>query len=145
MRLYAKHESNKPGSDWTVICDDLKTIRGVQNRLTRGRFQSGVWRIYRCMEQDWNMATTKQRVRCDQCVLCSINGVACHEHGCPNTRKFWAEDTQRWVKILTCFECGCEYPDDMPCESFAHGITKHEVVSCSTFAISTARIGQSNL
>lgn len=24
---------------------------------------------------------------CDQCVAVMINGVFCHEHGCPNARK----------------------------------------------------------
>lgn len=29
----------------------------------------------------------KRVKRCDQCVMVRINGVACHEHGCPNARK----------------------------------------------------------
>lgn len=28
-----------------------------------------------------------RRVSCDQCVALVINGVFCHEHGCPNSRK----------------------------------------------------------
>lgn len=28
-----------------------------------------------------------RKVKCDQCVIAVINGVVCHEHGCPNARK----------------------------------------------------------
>jgi hypothetical protein len=28
-----------------------------------------------------------RRVHCDQCEMLAINGIACHEHGCPNSRK----------------------------------------------------------
>ncbi len=28
--------------------------------------------------------TKRYRVRCSQCDACAINGVACHETGCPN-------------------------------------------------------------
>jgi len=55
--LYARHESNRLGSDWTVICKDLKTVRGVQNRLTRGYAPAGTWRIYRVHENDWYKET----------------------------------------------------------------------------------------
>ena len=51
--IYAKHESDKPGSDWTCICKDLKTVRGVQNRIIRGGWSTGTWRIYRVSEHDW--------------------------------------------------------------------------------------------
>ena len=27
------------------------------------------------------------KYKCDQCVAVMINGVLCHEHGCPNARK----------------------------------------------------------
>ena len=28
--------------------------------------------------------TKRYRIRCSQCQACAINGVACHETGCPN-------------------------------------------------------------
>lgn len=28
-----------------------------------------------------------KRKNCDQCIAVMINGVFCHEHGCPNARK----------------------------------------------------------
>lgn len=30
--------------------------------------------------------------RCDQCIAVVINGVYCHEHGCPNARKGYEND-----------------------------------------------------
>ena len=51
--LYAKHESNQCGTDWTLICKDLKTVRGVKSRIARGVWPEGGWWIYRCAESDW--------------------------------------------------------------------------------------------
>lgn len=28
-----------------------------------------------------------RKVSCDQCQLVVINGIPCHEHGCPNARR----------------------------------------------------------
>lgn len=33
------------------------------------------------------IATREDDASCDQCQACMINGVYCHETGCPNTRK----------------------------------------------------------
>lgn len=33
---------------------------------------------------------------CDQCQMLAINGVNCHETGCPNRRKVWNRDEQTW-------------------------------------------------
>ena len=35
--------------------------------------------------------------KCNQCDSVTINGVYCHERGCPNTNKFWDEHNQEWV------------------------------------------------
>ena len=45
-------------------------------------------------------------LRCDQCEMLFINGVACHETGCPNARSRWDEEFQEWVRQVKCFECG---------------------------------------
>ncbi len=37
------------------------------------------------------------RLRCDSCEMLSINGMACHESGCPNARKAWDHDLRAWV------------------------------------------------
>ena len=55
------------------------------------------------------------RVRCDQCEMLSINGVACHELGCPNQRARWDRESQGWVKQRKCFECGCMVDSDNLC------------------------------
>lgn len=47
-------------------------------------------------------------MKCDQCQMLSINGVACHETGCPNSRKTWLEDRAEWVLFLPCSACGCD-------------------------------------
>lgn len=57
MFLYAKHETNRPGSDYTCICKDLRTIRGVQNRIIKGYWIKGNWRIYQTTEHDWYKST----------------------------------------------------------------------------------------
>jgi len=55
--------------------------------------------------------SVRVKVRCDQCEMLSINGLACHETGCPNSRKTWDEDRQEWIAYRDCFECG--YPVEM--------------------------------
>jgi hypothetical protein len=41
-------------------------------------------------QYDPSSRTTK--LGCSQCQALAINGVACHERGCPNDRKHQAED-----------------------------------------------------
>jgi hypothetical protein len=40
----------------------------------------------------YDRATGYYRPRCSQCNALVINGVACHEHGCPNQRKEERDD-----------------------------------------------------
>lgn len=58
---------------------------------------------------------TKTRVRCDQCEAAMINGVFCHETGCPNSRARYDADSDTWVKQYNCFECGCMIDEDSEC------------------------------
>lgn len=37
--------------------------------------------------------------KCNQCDSATINGVYCHEHGCPNIDKFWDEENEMWMDI----------------------------------------------
>lgn len=48
--------------------------------------------------------------RCNQCEALVINGVFCHEHGCPNERKKFVDD--EWVEPET--ELEPEPPDYKP-------------------------------
>lgn len=52
-------------------------------------------------------------MHCDQCEMLSINGRACHETECPNSRSRW--DGERWIKQCECFECGCTSDVGEPC------------------------------
>lgn len=45
-------------------------------------------------------------VRCNQCAAAMINGVFCHETGCPNSRKTWIAERGEWVRFVECRECG---------------------------------------
>ena len=46
-------------------------------------------------------------MKCDQCEMLSINGMPCHERGCPNTGSRYDADTQEWARQCECRECGC--------------------------------------
>jgi len=45
-------------------------------------------------------------MKCNQCQMLSINGVPCHECGCPNLRKTWVPEREEWVRYVECPECG---------------------------------------
>lgn len=59
------------------------------------------------------MTQAKQSIRCDQCDMLMINGVACHETGCPNSRKVYRDG--EWVRVRECPECGSELYGDAGC------------------------------
>ena len=47
---------------------------------------------------------------CDQCEALSINGVACHETGCPNS---WKDPATGEPYTVKCKFCGCDFtPED---------------------------------
>jgi hypothetical protein len=52
---------------------------------------------------------------CDQCSMMSINGLACHEQGCPNDRARWDAEEERWVKQRKCGVCGYRVDEDDAC------------------------------
>jgi hypothetical protein len=37
------------------------------------------------------------RIKCNHCIMLSINGVACHETGCSNSRKIWSAEEDDWI------------------------------------------------
>lgn len=55
------------------------------------------------------------RLGCDQCQMMSIQGVPCHETGCPNSGARWDEDRGDWVRQRECRECGSTVDADDPC------------------------------
>lgn len=69
------------------------------------------------------MRATKVRVHCDQCQMLSINGIPCHESGCPNSRKIWDPESQSWKRLVECSNCGFEYfaEDSHDCSDLCGG------------------------
>jgi hypothetical protein len=55
------------------------------------------------------------RTRCDQCEAAVINGVFCHETGCPNTHSRYDSGAGSWIKQRKCFDCGYTVDVDDPC------------------------------
>jgi hypothetical protein len=84
---------------------------------TNPRFKRDRWLSYiagECGPNGGRLASKpRQRVTCDQCQMLSINGVACHETGCPNIGARWESGT--WVKQRKCFDCGCTVDASEPC------------------------------
>ena len=56
-----------------------------------------------------------QRIHCDSCAALMIQGLFCHETGCPNTNSRYDAETGSWVKQRKCFECGYTVDRDDPC------------------------------
>jgi hypothetical protein len=54
--------------------------------------------------------------KCDQCEAVMINGVFCHETGCPNSHKTYVPARDRWVKFVRCFECGFDVEIGETCD-----------------------------
>ncbi len=65
-----------------------------------------------CDEAIWEHPDANT-MRCDRCELLSINGVPCHERGCPNVGGRW--DGADWIKQRECFECGCTVDAEDAC------------------------------
>jgi hypothetical protein len=55
------------------------------------------------------------RMGCDQCQMMQIQGVPCHEQGCPNMGARWDSENGMWIPQRECFECGMEVDEDDPC------------------------------
>lgn len=53
-------------------------------------------------------------MKCDQCAAAMIQGVFCHETGCPNSKKTWVPD-RGWVLFVECFNCGDEIESGERC------------------------------
>jgi len=62
-------------------------------------------------------------MKCDQCQMLSINGVACHELDCPNMWKTWVAERQQWVLFLKCLYCGCTVEEATVCSCREQEVT----------------------
>ena len=47
--------------------------------------------------------------------MLAINGVACHEIGCPNMGARWDRESDCWIKQRECLECGFTVNADDAC------------------------------
>ncbi len=56
-------------------------------------------------------------MHCDQCEALMINGVFCHETGCPNSRKTWVSN-RGWVRFLECSACGSDVEEGTTCDCY---------------------------
>ena len=52
-------------------------------------------------------------MKCNECEMLSINGVACHERGCPNIGSRYEDGD--WIAQRKCWECGYTVDSDDPC------------------------------
>jgi len=52
------------------------------------------------------MTNKRHQMRCDQCEAAMINGVFCHETGCPNMHSRYDREAGKWVKQYECSVCG---------------------------------------
>jgi RNase P subunit RPR2 len=78
-----------------------------------------------------------KRFKCNQCQALMINGVFCHETGCPNTNSRYDVDIDEWIKTRKCDECGntvdadeaccdsIEFEDDFEDDEFASNDEEH--------------------
>jgi hypothetical protein len=57
----------------------------------------------------------KNHIKCEQCEAAMINGVFCHETGCPNSKKRYIPETETWERVVTCPICGYDRLEDAIC------------------------------
>lgn len=72
---------------------------------------------YTCARFNQNCMKTLKRVKksCNQCEALVINGIFCHEHGCPNEHKKWDNESEEWKSLIECPECGCDVEEGETC------------------------------
>ena len=61
-------------------------------------------------------------MKCNQCEALVINGVFCHEAGCPNHNKKLIDGD--WVSIYQCDICGYDIVEGEVCSCYQEGGTK---------------------
>lgn len=52
-------------------------------------------------------------MKCNECEMVSIDGIPCHESGCPNSSARW--DGDDWIQQRKCFTCGYTVDRDDDC------------------------------
>lgn len=116
-RGYSVTESLRMGSSFgdevgswpDDLGDELDALDILQNFTEGGlvwEFESGDLLLTE-IEDD------TERVRCNQCEALMINGLFCHETGCPNIHARYNDGD--WIKTRECRECGCTVDADDQC------------------------------
>ena len=67
------------------------------------------------LERSEDEDDTPARIRCDQCEALMIQGIFCHEPGCPNSSARYDAESGEWIRQRKCFDCGCTVDIDEPC------------------------------
>lgn len=62
------------------------------------------------------MGGRRMTISCNQCEAIMINGIFCHETGCPNAHKTWIEDREDWVHFIKCHQCGYDVEAGTTCD-----------------------------
>ena len=55
------------------------------------------------------------QMRCDQCQALMIQGMFCHETGCPHEKSRYDEESGEWIRQRECWICGYTVDADNPC------------------------------
>lgn len=90
----------------------------IRVQLTTIQLLTRVWPMSRRGGAQLNAAQLlgwEAVMRCDQCEALMIQGVFCHETGCPNFHKRYDSESDCWVRVRTCRECGCVVDADEVC------------------------------
>jgi hypothetical protein len=113
---------------WEVIAGNVGTVySGTDETIARAKFESykedSILGNGRVSNEDVTLMCNGEveeehihnAVSCDQCEMLSINGIACHETGCPNMGARWDSESGEWIRQRKCFECGCTVDADSEC------------------------------
>lgn len=72
-------------------------------------------------------------ITCNSCQLVRINGVVCHETGCPES---WRDPVTGKGYPVPCFQCGCDFePEERPsryswcpdCQGYEEGEERYQL------------------
>ena len=107
---------------WMTEKSNPSNRRNVSERAIGRTYRKAIDRGLHWWVQDWGQRVPKSlttaqispahrlgvptKVHCDQCQLTVIQGVPCHETGCP---KSYINPATEQPYPIACFQCGCDY------------------------------------
>jgi hypothetical protein len=89
------------GEDWAVNGQSCRLGHyHIQSISKDGTVRAGchvvTWEQIERIAQE--IEDYEPRIKCNQCQMLSINGMACHETGCPNSNKTWSMEENDWIE-----------------------------------------------